>query len=175
MRISKPALMDFLDRTRWTLVFFLPLILLIAVTQKLEEYFPFSHFPMYDGMSSETFYVYITDGEDNPLPSMDVIGERVSKLKRIYDTELRRIRNALSKEERKSKYEFTIEERSPASRHTLEWCIDTAMAKEASRKKLQEHESIRLYQAMVLMRDGKVVQPPPELVGEIQVPATTTN
>ena len=165
MRIPKLDKKHFLVRSLWTIVFFLPFILIIVVTQWLEEYFPFSHFPMYDRMPEITFYVYVTDGDDNPIPSTDVFGERVSKLKRIYDTQLRIIKEQLDKR----KYELTIEERQPAGTHTLEWAVKTGLERPGRRDAVLAYDTVRLYQAFVIIEDGKVVQPPHDLVGEIKI------
>lgn len=79
------------------------------------EVYPLSSFPMYSGFSDAPNLVYITDGDGHPVAIMHEFNVVSSALKKIYDTELRIIRDQLNKSMRA----MTAEERSPAGTETL--------------------------------------------------------
>jgi hypothetical protein len=66
---------------------------LTAKTQKPGEFYPFSNYPMYASFDDETYYVYITDSQANPLPAGRLFGSSVSQMKKMYDGELKKIKN----------------------------------------------------------------------------------
>ena len=67
-----------------------PLILIAAACLLIEEQYPFSHFPMYSSFGPSTYYVYLTDGSEKPLPSYQTLGISTGTLKKLYQAELRR-------------------------------------------------------------------------------------
>jgi len=73
----------------------LPLVVLTAACLLFEEWYPLSHFPMYSSFASNTYYVYLTDGADRPLATVDVAGMNTPALKKVYDGELRRERRRI--------------------------------------------------------------------------------
>lgn len=79
------------------------------------EVYPLSSFPMYSTFSDAPNLVYITDGEGEPLAIAREFGVVSSALKKIYDAELRVIRDEIGKSMRA----MSEEERSPAGEETL--------------------------------------------------------
>jgi hypothetical protein len=59
----------FLDRIPWKLM-----ILTIAFSLWIEEFYPFSWFPMFTTLDKSTWYVFLTDGEDRKIPIEDEFG-----------------------------------------------------------------------------------------------------
>ncbi len=63
--------------------------LLTLVNLLVEENFPFSHFPMYSSFSRFTYYIYVTNEYDVPIPMKRVFGIEASFLKKVYDRDVR--------------------------------------------------------------------------------------
>ncbi|MEP6955701.1 MAG: hypothetical protein ABI883_02660 [Chthoniobacterales bacterium] len=66
-----------------------PLLCLTCACLLLEEQYPFSNFPMYSSFHNETYYVYLANGADEPLPTLTLFGKTTPTLKKIYDGEMR--------------------------------------------------------------------------------------
>lgn len=63
---------------------------LIAVSLKVEENYPFSHFPMYGNPNSKPVdYYFITDGEGNPLPVLTHSGDTAPRIKKRLNTRMK--------------------------------------------------------------------------------------
>lgn len=74
---------------KWLPILVLPIF--ISVTQSIEEWYPFSHFPMYRDPSPRSFYLYITDENNDPLPVAYMSGVRTAALKKRWK---RRVKDA---------------------------------------------------------------------------------
>jgi hypothetical protein len=64
----------------------------------LRENFPFSHFPMYSSFSSYSYYVYVADANDEPIPIEAITSIRTSALKKAYQGKLEEVREELESE-----------------------------------------------------------------------------
>ncbi len=75
----------------WLLVLLSAVVLprLQRKQSKPGEFYPFSNFPMYSSFSPSTYYVYVTDLNDQPVPVTLLTGKVLSNLKKQYDTELK--------------------------------------------------------------------------------------
>ena len=71
---------------------FNPLILLTVACLLVKEQYPLSDFPMYSSFTSKTFYVYLADGDGQPIAAAPAIGMTTPTLKKIYVSETRRER-----------------------------------------------------------------------------------
>ncbi len=64
------------------------LVALIAVNLAIQEFFPFSHFPMYSQPDSEKLYYYLAgssaEGAVEPLPVLDLTGFTSGKIGKMY-------------------------------------------------------------------------------------------
>lgn len=81
---------------------------LLAVTLGclvVREEYPFSNFPMYAGFGPSTSYVFLTDANDQPLPTVEATALSTPRLKKVFSNELARARRAkqhpLSPEEKR--------------------------------------------------------------------------
>ena len=70
---------------------FMSVFAIAIALQIIGEQFPFSPFPMYSGFSKETTVLYVTDRNDQPVPITDYFRLSASKVKKAYNTELKRI------------------------------------------------------------------------------------
>ena len=57
----------------------------------MEEFYPFSHFPMYSGLAQSTTVVFVTDEEEQPFAFRDVFQIGAANAKKIFNTELTRL------------------------------------------------------------------------------------
>ena len=139
-------------------------VALVIANMAIRDNYPFSHFPMYASFSDHTFYVYVADGEGNPIPLQDITGTRTSKLKKPYDKDLNAVRRKLDKRKR----ELTVEERREAGERALAQIYrntnDTAKAA------LEALAPLRLYHVDIYMVDGEVDERKAELVAQIELP-----
>ncbi len=142
-----------------------PGLLITAVSLRVEEQYPFSHFPMYHNFSDLTYYVYVADGDGEPIAVQSLTYNRTTRLRKIYDDELEPIRLEL----RKRRAELTPEERRPAGEHTLHWLVENSPRH--GQRALREIGTLRFYHVNVTVIGDAVGEMEHELVAEIQVPA----
>lgn len=142
-----------------------PGLLITAVSLKVEEQYPFSHFPMYRNFSDLTYYVYVADGEGEPIAVQSLTYNRTTRLRKIYDDELEPIRLEL----RKRRAELTPEERRPAGEYALHWLVENSPPH--GQRALREIGTLRFYHVNVTVVGDAVGELDHELIAEIQVPA----
>lgn len=88
------------------------------------EFYPFSNFPMYASFTPETYYVYVTDLNDEPVAVTLLTGKVLSNLKKQYDTELKAQKKALGGDLRQN--ELPLEARQKAGEVVLRWLLPFA-------------------------------------------------
>jgi hypothetical protein len=71
---------------------------------------------MYSSFGRSTYYVYLTDGADQPLATITTLGITTPTLKKIYDGEVRKEVRRL----RSARRLLTVEQRRPAGERVLE-------------------------------------------------------
>lgn len=89
------TLVDAWQRQPFKLLWLLVLLTALVIPRlqrggtKPGEWYPFSNFPMYSSFSPSTYYVYVADLNDQPVPVTRLTGKSLSNLKKQYDTELK--------------------------------------------------------------------------------------
>ena len=136
----------------------------IAGCWVFKDNYPFSHFPMYDQFPDHTYYVFVSDGRDRPIPLQTVAGTRTARFKKPYDKEIRDISLRLSKRKR----ELTVEERKPAAERALRRLYESSP--EHVQRKLQSLAPLKMYHADIFMIDGRPDEWEPELIAELNFP-----
>ena len=132
--------------------------------------YPFSDFPMYDEFPDHTYYIFVKNGDDEPIAFQETTGTRTAGFKKPYDKEL----NAIRKELKKRKRELTPAEREPAGRRALERLY--ANAGDEVKRRLEEIAPLRLYHADIYMTDkGVIDEREPVLVAELPLPPTNND
>jgi len=116
---------------------------------------------MYDKFPDHTFFVYMADGEGEPLPFQEFTGFGTSKLKKQYDKEIGEVRKAL----KKRKLELTPEERRESGDKILRRMYENSS--EDGKAKFREHSPVRMYHVWIKMIDGMPKEEEPEMVGEV--------
>lgn len=69
------------------------MLVLILLSLWLGEWYPISNFPMYSGFTYSSDFVYVTDGQDRPIPLQLEFGFRTGFLKKAYDSRLKQLSN----------------------------------------------------------------------------------
>lgn len=125
------------------------------------EFYPFSNFPMYSSFAPSTYYVYVTDLNDNPVPVTRLTGKVLSNLKKQYDTELKRQKQKASG---LRQAELPLPARQEAGATVLRWLLPFAHP-----EALQKLGGLRLKEVTILHgADG--IQKNTLAVGEVRVP-----
>ncbi len=141
----------------------LPLKVMLVMTVLcllIQENFPFSDFPMYGSFSSYSYYVYLTDGQDQPIPVEGITGIRTSRLKKIFGGKLTEVRKDLEADGMEIKgYQFmTPGQQRPAGEYTLQWLLDNCKAH--ARPALHKHRPLRFHKVGLKYQDGEIVKEP---------------
>jgi hypothetical protein len=113
------------------------------------EFYPFSNFPMYSAFTPRTYYVLVTDLEDEPVPVTLLTGKVLSNVKKVYDSELRKVKQASGGEWRVDA--MPLEGRVQAGEKVLRWLM--AFAREDQLEKLG---GLRLKQVDLTWEEGRV-------------------
>ena len=69
------------------------MFILLVLSLWLGEWYPISNFPMYSGFTYSSEFVYITDGQDRPIPLQIEFGFRTAFLKKAYNSRLKQLSN----------------------------------------------------------------------------------
>ena len=125
----------------------------------VKEDYPSSNFPMYSSFGRSTYYVYLTDGADQPLATIATLGITTPTLKKIYDGEVRKEVRRL----RSARRLLTVEQRRPAGERVLESLKASPWA--------QQHAGslppvLRLHEVNISI-SGTRIEKQPQLIAEL--------
>jgi len=123
------------------------------------EFYPFSNFPMYSSFSSETYYVYVTDLDDQPVAVVPFSGKALSNIKKIYDRELKRKKDELGGSIKMA--DLPLEAREESGEITLAWLAANGPRSDV----LEKMGGLRLKQVNIRY-DGASIQKETLNVGE---------
>jgi hypothetical protein len=148
-----------------------PGMAIAALCLGLKENFPFTHYPMYSDFSDETYYVWLADSEGNPIASQSVTGLRLGRIKKVYNKGLLAARESVGEEsgDTPRKRDLTNAQKRPSGEATLAWIFQSSH--EPARVTLRKASPLRLYQVDITIKDSRVIESTPELVGEFTVPS----
>ena len=120
-------------------------VALTAVNLIIKDHFPFSHFPMYTSFGRETYYLYITDQNDDVVPVQHF---RMSStaLKKIY-------RAQVLQEHPGAKVEHLPPE---ALQRAGEYALDYLHHRPRRKSLPATFETLRLYQVHLWVEEGDV-------------------
>ena len=124
----------------------LPLLLLTTACLVIGEQYPFSNFPMYSSFTDRTYYVYLADGADQPVPSVPLVGMSTPTLKKVYDGEVRRALRRL----KVRRQNLTAEQKQAIGAPILSRLRSSAPAGDE-----RLPEVLRLYQVDIELHDGR--------------------
>lgn len=138
-------------------------LLVIVLCLVLKENYPFSNFPMYSSFSDHTFFIYVSDADDQPIAIEVLTAIRTGRLKKVYDTQLRSIAKKLGKRKR----ELTVEERHDIGLETLRWFFSSS--RDEVKPYLKKYKIIKLYHVDITIDDSEVAEHSPQLVAELDL------
>jgi len=134
---------------------------LVAICALLQEWYPFSHFPMYSNFEPYTYYVYVADETDQPVPLVSTFGIRAANLKKIYDRELRQLAKGLPR----GMKSLSLEQRAVAGNYAIEFL----RANTVDRRRTDALDGLRFYQVDIRMDHGHIAKHA-QLIAEWRVP-----
>jgi hypothetical protein len=148
----------------WAVVVLMALLIpfLTRHTEKPGEFYPFSNYPMYSSFEPETYYVYVTDGQDQPVAMGITFGIAASDVKKAFDRKLDAAKKAVGGKVRKAN--LPLETQAQAGREVLDWLKDNAPNEQKPR--IAKLHALRLYR-MDLKYDGSTLVKTPRQVGEV--------
>jgi hypothetical protein len=152
-------------RFHWATVVLMAFLIpwLTRKTDKPGEFYPFSNFPMYASFTPDTYLVYITDQNDQPIPIKTLLGTSASDVKKTYDQKLNDLKSRAPKGVRRAQLPLPLKnEAANATLQAVASKIDLAA-------KLPDVKALRLYQTDISYRDD-LLQQATERVGEISLP-----
>lgn len=117
----------------------------------VKENYPFSNFPMYSNFGKSTTMLYVTDEQDRPLPLMDNYGMRTSILKKVYQSEIKR----LAKEAGVDRKKLSDELKAEAADITLERVLGYRTDMQYVQRPWPE---LRLYEVTIRIKDDKLTR-----------------
>ena len=138
------AAWDWLLRTKTK-----PLLIFTAACLLIAEQYPFSNFPMYASFGSKTYYVYLTDGSDQPVRARELVGMTTPTLKKVYDGETRRE----AKQLRVPRGRLTAEQKRVVGERILTRLKTNARAEAAG---AAFPAQLRLYHVEIELIDGRI-------------------
>lgn len=149
----------------WALVVLMAWVIpkLTAKTDKPGEFYPFSNFPMYSSFGPDTYLVFVTDLEDQPVAIGPTFGIAASDLKKNYDRKLGVLKSRAPKGARKMSMPMPL--RNEAAAESLRWLVSNVSQPD----QIAGLGGLRLHQVDILFRDD-VLSQEVNLVGEIELP-----
>lgn len=133
-------------------------LVMVGILALMREWYPFSHFPMYARFENYTYYVYVTDHNETPLPVESLFGIRTANLKKIYQKELRRI----ARDHPRGTKGLPREQRREAGDYVLQFLRENS----ANPRKTDAIRGLKLYQVDIRGVNGRI-EKEAYLVGEI--------
>ncbi|MEM7145572.1 MAG: hypothetical protein AAF591_10580 [Verrucomicrobiota bacterium] len=136
------------------------MFVLVVLCLLLRENFPFSHFPMYSSFSRHSYYVYVADANNEPIPIEGITSIRTSALKKTYQGKLAEVREDLEAQgvEINGFHFMTPEQCRPAGEYTLRWLIENC--KEHARPELYRHRPLNFHVVGLRYEDREIVEAP---------------
>lgn len=128
---------------------FLSVILLMLLMQFMKETYPFSHYPMYSGLTRSVEYYYLTNAAGEPIPQGSYFGFSTSWTKKMLNTRIRKVSGGRN-----------IDHSSPAEiteagRQTLQYLMEHA---KPDQKKNLRKQGIQLHQVSVERKDNTLLK-----------------
>jgi hypothetical protein len=109
------------------------------------EQYPFSSFPMYSSFSHDTYYIYLADRFDRPIAAQLKLGVSTARMKKIYDSQLRKDARLLKKPIR----EMSASDRANAADYLLSYLRKVPRAKTLL-------PGLRIYDVGLFLKEGLI-------------------
>jgi hypothetical protein len=142
-----------LQGLRWffTRVPFAPLLVLVLFLQIVEEFYPFSQFPMYQRFDEQATYLFVTNGKDEIIPVQKHFSYGTSRVKKSFKNSLR---DEAKKHGRKLET-ATEEDMKAAGADVLKDLYKLALKKDARKLKSIQGDEIKLWHGLITLENDK--------------------
>jgi len=142
-------------------------ILIALLCLLLKENFPFTHYPMYSNFEDQTYYVWLSDGEGEPIPIQNTTGLRLGRIKKIYNTGLLEARELAGAKfgKKPRKRDLSPAQRRAPAEETLRWIYDSANPR--AKAALRAAAPLGLYHVDIRIEKNRVIETTPLRVGEL--------
>lgn len=125
------------------------MLLIIALCLVLQEFYPFSHFPMYSTFGSKSHYVYLADSNDEPIAIKKYFKYSAPKLKKMFVTRLNFMKKAQNVKD------TTMELRKDAARTLLAYLV-----KESDPNIIKPIKVLKLYVVDIKLENKEIMRTP---------------
>ena len=157
----------------WTQFPFAPLLVLVLGLQLIKEFYPFSHFPMYQRFDEQATYLFITNEKDEPLPMQTHFSYKGARLKKSFKNSLREVA-----EDHGRKLETATEaDMEAAGTDVLKDLYKRALKTDARKLKSMDATEVKLWHGLITLKNDKFIDEKKELArltvnrGEIEAAA----
>lgn len=133
------------------------LVATVIAFQSIGEFFPVSRFPMYAETRKSTWYVYVTDGADQPVPVQRHFRLSAGFLRKVFKERRDAIRERIGEDK-----EFLAEAERRAGLETLQYLVANPKAKQ---RWVAQHTALRLHKVEVSIVGENILRVP-SLVAE---------
>ena len=150
----------------WVLVVLMAFVIpfLTRSTEKPGEFYPFSNFPMYSRFSPETYYVFVSDIENQPVAVGPAFGIAISNVKKAYDRKLTNLKKEAGGKGKKA--DLPAEKKRMAADEVLHWLTENAPDPAA----IKARSGLRLHEVTIVFKEGRVSKTQSQ-VGEVRYAA----
>lgn len=143
----------------WTQFPFAPLLVLVLALQLMEEFYPFSHFPMYQRFDEAATYLYLTNEKDEPIPMQTHFSYKGARLKKSFKNSLR---DEAKKHDRKLET-ATEADMKAAGEEVLRELYKRALKTDARKLQKIPGSEVRLWHGLMTLKDDKFIDEKVEL------------
>ncbi len=140
------------------------LVVVVVFSLVVEEYFPFSRFPMYSKPDDETWYVYVADAQGQPVAMLRHFGVSNTFVRKVFKSNRERLREADATLDRE-----TAE--ANAATDTLEYLL---RQRRPRKKKVREFGALQLIKVNVEIA-GDHVERSSDPLASIPVPPAASS
>ena len=134
------------------------MLILILLSLWLGEWYPISNFPMYSTFSHSNNFIYISDGQDQPISLESEFGFRTAFIKKIYDSRLRNLKN-------QNNINHNINKRAKAGEDLLKYIVNERNPKVNN---YTNYNKLKLWNVIVTIKNNQIVQKQ-KLITELQL------
>lgn len=131
---------------------FLGVLVLALFLQVMKENYPFSHYPMYSGLTDNVEYYYLTNAKGEPVPQGIYFGLSTSWTKKMLNTRLNKITGGRNIDS------ASPAEISEAGRQTLQYLVEHRLKED--RRAQVARDGLQLHQVYVERKGDKLLTTP---------------
>lgn len=139
----------------------------VGISLLLQEFYPFSHNPMYSRNGPKTYYLHLTDEEGQPIIFREQFGRSAVRLKKIYDKRLVKLKKLRKKEDPEFKSLDDAQLNGIAARETLIQIVDERRPRVPDP---DQYAGLQLWRTDLRLEGGNKIKDSVQLVGERTLP-----